>query len=61
VEFDLSERGPTRFLADRASRRYEPSPDRNSELREELERLSRQKPRYGYRRLHASWSGAVRR
>ena len=38
--------------ADRASR-YEPRPDRNAELREELVKLARQKPRYGYRRLHA--------
>ena len=38
---------------DRASHRYEPRPDRNAELREELVKLARQKPRYGYRRLHA--------
>lgn len=38
---------------DRASYRYEPEPDRNAELREELVKLARQKPRYGYRRLHA--------
>ena len=38
---------------DRASYRYEPKPDRNAELREELVKLARQKPRYGYRRLHA--------
>lgn len=38
---------------DRASYRYEPRPDRNAELREELVKLARQKPRYGYRRLHA--------
>lgn len=38
---------------DRASYRYEPRPDRNAELREELIKLARQKPRYGYRRLHA--------
>jgi putative transposase len=37
----------------RASYRYEPRPDRNAELREELVKLARQKPRYGYRRLHA--------
>jgi putative transposase len=38
---------------DRASYRYEPKPDRNAELREVLVKLARQKPRYGYRRLHA--------
>jgi putative transposase len=38
---------------DRASYRYEPKPDRNAELRDELVKLARQKPRYGYRRLHA--------
>ena len=32
---------------DRASYRYEPRPDRNAELREELIRLARQKPRSG--------------
>lgn len=38
---------------DRSSYRYEPRPDRNAGLREELLKLARQKPRYGYRRLHA--------
>ena len=38
---------------DRSSYRYEPRPDRNAELRIELVTLARQKPRYGYRRLHA--------
>ena len=38
---------------DRASYRYEPRPDRNAELRDELVKPARQKPRYGYRRLHA--------
>jgi putative transposase len=37
---------------ERSSYRYEPRPDRNAELREELLKLARQKPRYGYRRLH---------
>jgi putative transposase len=37
----------------RTSYRYMPTPDRNAELREELVKLARQKPRYGYRRLHA--------
>jgi len=38
---------------DRASYRSEPRPDRNAELREELLKLARQKPRFGYRRFHA--------
>jgi putative transposase len=38
---------------ERSSYRYEPRPDRNAELRSELVKLARQKPRYGYRRLHA--------
>src|SRR6266853_1958657 len=38
---------------ERSSYRYEPRPDRNLELREDLAKLARQKPRYGYRRLHA--------
>jgi putative transposase len=38
---------------ERSSYRYEPRPDRNIELREELVKLARQKPRYGCRRLHA--------
>ena len=52
--FRLSERRACKLLGvDRASYRYEPRPDRNTELREELVKLARQKPRYGYRRLHA--------
>jgi putative transposase len=38
---------------ERSSYRYEPRPDRNIALREELVRLARQKSRHGYRRLHA--------
>ena len=50
----MSERRACKLLGvDRASYRYEPRPDRNAELREELVKLARQKPRYGYRRLHA--------
>jgi putative transposase len=50
----VSERRACKLLGvDRASYRYEPEPDRNAELREELVKLARQKPRYGYRRLHA--------
>ena len=37
---------------ERSSDRYGPRPDRNAALREELLKLARQKPRYGYRRLH---------
>ena len=37
---------------DRSSYRYEPRADHNAELREELVNRARQKPRYGYRRLH---------
>ena len=36
---------------DRSSYRYEPQPDRNALLRQELIALVRQKPRYGYRLL----------
>ena len=38
---------------ERSSYRYEPMPDRNAELRAALVMLARQRPRYGYRRLHA--------
>jgi putative transposase len=54
VEFRLSERTACKLLGmERSSYRYEPRPDRNTALREELVKLARQKPRYGYRRLHA--------
>ena len=50
----MSERRACKLLEiTRATYRYEPRPDRNVELREELVALARQKPRYGYRRLHA--------
>ncbi len=50
----LSERTACKLLdVERSSYRYEPRPDRNIALREELLKLARQKPRYGYRRLHA--------
>ena len=53
-QFRLSERRACKLLGlDRGSYRYEPRPDRNRELREALIALARQKPRYGYRRLHA--------
>ena len=54
TEFRLSERTACKLLnVERSSYRYEPRPDRNVELRGELVKLARQKPRYGYRRLHA--------
>ncbi len=53
MEFKRSERAACKLLGvDRSSYRYEPRPDRNAELREALIQLARQKPRYGYRRLH---------
>jgi putative transposase len=52
-QFALSERRACRLVAlDRSSYRYEPRADHNAGLREELVKLARQKPRYGYRRLH---------
>lgn len=51
--FQLSERQACKLLSmDRSTYRYEPRPDHNSALREEMMTLARQKPRYGYRRLH---------
>ena len=50
----MSERTACKLLdVERSSYRYEPRPDRNAELREELVKLARGKPRYSYRRLHA--------
>ena len=50
----MSERTACKLMGvNRTSYRYMPTPDRNAELREELVKLARQKPRYGYRRLHA--------
>jgi putative transposase len=50
----MSERRACKLLGvDRASYRYERRSDRNTELREELIKLARQKPRFGYLRLHA--------
>jgi putative transposase len=54
LHFERSERAACKLLdVDRSSYRYEPRPDQNAALREELLKLARQKPRYGYRRLHA--------
>ena len=50
AEHGVSERRACKLLEmGRSSYRYEPQPDRNAALREELIRLARQKPRYGYR------------
>jgi putative transposase len=54
AEHGLSERTACKLLGvERSSYRYEPRADRNAEGREELVKLARQKPRYGYGRLHA--------
>jgi putative transposase len=54
TEFRYSERQACKLLdLDRSSYRYEARPDGNIELREQLIRLARQKPRYGDRRLWA--------
>jgi len=53
-EFHYSERQACKLMAlDRTSYRYRPRPDHNAELRIGLIAVARQKPRYGYRRLHA--------
>src|SRR5580658_9111151 len=53
TDFGYSERQACKLLdLDRTSYRYQPKPERNAELRAELIALARQKPRYGYRRLH---------
>jgi putative transposase len=52
-QFALSERRACRLVElDRSSYGYEPRADHNGQLREELVKLAREKPRYGYRRLH---------
>lgn len=52
--YGLSERRACKLVdLGRSSYRYEPRPDHNGALRQELIALARQKPRYGYRRLHA--------
>jgi putative transposase len=53
-QFGMTERRACKLVnLDRSSYRYEPRPDHNAQLRQELVNLARQKPRYGYRRLHA--------
>ncbi len=51
-KFAVSERRACELNdVDRSSYRYEPRQDRNTELRDKLTELARQKPRFGYRRL----------
>ena len=53
ANYSLSERTACKLLeVDRSSYRYEPRPDSSAELRMEMVKLARQKPRFGYRRLH---------
>ncbi len=53
-QYEMSERQACKLVdLDRSSYRYEPRADHNAGLRQELLQLARQKPRYGYRRLHA--------
>jgi transposase InsO family protein len=51
VPLDCKEAG--NIALDRSSYPYEPRSDHNVGLRQELVNLARQKPRYGYGRLHA--------
>ena len=52
-QFGMSERQVCKLvILDRSSYRYEPTPNHNAQLREESLNLERQKPLYGYRRLH---------
>jgi putative transposase len=52
AEFGVSERWACKLMGmDRSSYRYQPRPDHNAALRDELICLARQRPRYGYRRL----------
>ena len=52
TEYRYSEREACKLLdLDRASYRYAARPDCNTELRQRLVALARQKPRFGYRRL----------
>jgi putative transposase len=60
AKYGYRERRACRLLEmDRSSYRYQPEADRNAVLREQLVQLARQKPRYGYRRLHVllRWRG----
>ena len=60
TQYEMSERQACKLVdLDRSSYRYEPRPDHNAGLRQELVELARQKPRYGYRRLHAVLSRRI--
>lgn len=51
--YQMTERQACKLVdMDRSSYRYEPRPDHNAELRQELVKLARHHSRYGYRRLH---------
>jgi putative transposase len=53
-QYQYSERAACKLMAlDRTSYRYQPRPDHNAELRQQLVALARQRPRFGYRRLCA--------
>lgn len=59
-QYGHGERQACKLLAmDRSSYRYQRRPDRNTTLRADLIELARQKPRFGYRRLHVllRWRG----
>ena len=52
ADHGVSERRACRLLGlDRSSYRYEPQPEQDGKLRQDLVELARQKPRFGYRRL----------
>lgn len=54
AEYGVSERRACKLLdLDRSSYRYEPRPDEDTQVRQDLIELARQKPRFGYRRLGA--------
>jgi len=51
-KYHLSERHACELNGlDRSTYRYEPEPDRNTQLRSRLTELARRRPRFGYRRL----------
>jgi putative transposase len=51
--FGISERRACELLGVwRSSCRYRKKPDRNQDLRQELTAFARERPRFGYRRLH---------
>jgi putative transposase len=54
ADYGVSERRACKLLAiDRSSYRYEPQPEEDVQLRQNLIQLARQRPRFGYRRLGA--------